>query len=97
MAELVETLNALIEPGQVVDLRSAFGITLDDGEYSLSNAGPGNVFVAVALAEGSLPAVGHPLIANTASQPFGLEAGPGTVFAWLKGPYAATLVISPPV
>ena len=96
MAELTMTKTVLIEPGQAVNVRTGFGLDLDDGAYLLSNDGPGSIYTALADSEADLPASGHPLFVT--SPPFPIELLPGVggePFVWLRGPYPATVVISP--
>ena len=96
MAALTITKTVLIEPGQALNVRTGFGLDLDDGNYVLSNDGPGAVYTALADSEADLPARGHPLFVT--SNPFPIELIPGVggePFVWLRGPYAATVVISP--
>ena len=62
MAVLIETKEATIRPGEKLDVRSGFGVTLDNGSYVVSNLGPALVFMAAAVNEASLSSAGHPLL-----------------------------------
>ena len=96
MAALTTTKTVLIEPGQIVNVRTGFGLDLDAGPYVLSNDGPGAVYAALADSEAELPTRAHPLFVTSPPFPFEIIEGPGgDPFVWLRGPYAATVVISP--
>ena len=96
MAELTVTKTIELQPGDVLNVRSGFGLDLEDGAYVLSCDGPGAVYLALANDAASLPTRGHPVFVT--SPPFPIELIPGQggePFVWLRGPYPATVVISP--
>ena len=96
MAELTTTKTIELQPGDVLELRSGFGLDLDNGNYVLSCDGPGSIYVALADDAASLPTRGHPLFVSSDLFPIELIAGVGgEPFVWLRGPYPATVVISP--
>ena len=85
-----------LQPGDVLNVRTGFGLDLDDANYVFSNDGPGAVYIALANDAASLPSRGHPLFVTSAPFPIELVGGVGgEPFAWLRGPYPATVVISP--
>ena len=93
---MIVTKTIELQPGDVLNVRSGFGLDLDDGDYVLSCDGPGAVYLALADDAASLPTRGHPLFVT--SPPFPIELIPGQggePFAWCRGPYPATVVISP--
>ena len=83
MAELAETKELIIRPGEKIDVRTGFGVDLDNGNYAVSNLGPALVYMATAISEATLPSAGHPLVPK---HPIPGAAGlddVSTVFLWV--------------
>ena len=96
MAVLTITKTIELQPGDVLNVRTGFGQVLDPGRYVLSNDGPGAVYAALADDAASLPTRGHSLFVTSAPFPIEFEQSVGSEwFVWLRGPYPATVVISP--
>lgn len=96
MARLDTTKTVVIRPGDAaLNLRTAFGLTLDNGKYYLSNDGPGNIYVALAPDGNALPVAGHTITPSSGGFGVNLKSGQDDPFVWHKGGQHAILVFSP--